>query len=489
MNFSRLLFRLLLGRRLPVTQGDLSVPGIQRPVLIRRDGYGIPHIEAEGDDAWYGLGFCQGQDRAFQLETMLRAARGTLAELAGAEVLSVDRIARRVGFLRAAKQQVGVLADDIRRMLEAFAAGVRSGTRIGCRPVAHEFALLRGEPTEYTAADVVAIIKLQSFVLASNWDVELARLKVLALDGPEALVSLDPVYPEWLPVSSPVGVAAAGAVDRLAQDLSVLRETVGLSGASNNWAIAPFRTATGRPIVANDPHFPPMLPPPWYLAHVRTPDWAVAGAAFVGGPGLSAGHNGTAAWGMTAGLVDNTDLYLEETGPDGRSVREGEEYVPCEVRREVIEVRGGTTFEEEVLVTPRGPIVSPALDGEAHSLSMRAIWLEPRAIEGILRVHKAATFEEFRRTFARWPLLSLNMVYADTSGSIGWQLAGEAPRRRRGWGTIPDRGWDLEAGWLDEPVPFDDMPYVADPEAGFVATANNQPTPDGDGPFLGVDWI
>lgn len=490
MNVPKLIFRLLLGRRLPITTGKLVVSGIDQPVLIRRDRYGIPYIEAEGDeDAWYGLGFCQGQDRAFQLEGLVRVVRGTLAELIGPEVLPLDRLSRRIGFRRAAERQLEALDEEIRRMLEAYAQGVTDGAKVGCRRLAHEFALLRTQPTPYRAADVLGVLKLMSFNLAANWDSELARLKILTEDGPEALAALDPAYPEWLPVTTPPGGLAGSAVDRLAEDLAVFTATVGQGGGSNNWAIAPSRTATGRAILANDPHLAPVLPSHWYLAHLRTPDWSAAGASFVGAPGFPVGHNDTAAWGMTAGLLDNTDLFIEEIGSDGRSVREGDQFIPCETRVEIIQLKGGEPVEEEVLVTPRGPIIGPALEGKVGAISLRATWLDPRPVNGLLQIHRARSFEEFRRAFEQWPALPLNMVYADTSGTVGWQLVGEAPQRRKGWGTIPLPGWDLEVGWKDAPIPFDEMPHLANPETGFVATANNRPTPEGDGPFLGLDWI
>lgn len=490
MNVPRLLFRLLLGRRLPTTSGTLHVLGINQQIIIRRDRYGIPYIEArEEGDAWYGLGFCQGQDRAFQLEGLLRVVRGTLAELIGPAALPIDRLSRRIGFRRAAGEQMEVLDEHTRRMVTAFARGITDGARVGGAQPAHEFALLRARPTPYEAADVLGVLKLMSFMLAANWDSELVRLKVLMEDGPEALAVLDPAYPAWLPVSTPVAARAGAAVDRLAADLAAFTATVGVGGASNNWALAPSRTATGRPILANDPHLAPALPPHWYLAHLRTPDWTVVGASFVGLPGFPVGHNGFAAWGITAGLVDNTDLFVEQVGPDGRSVREGDDFVPCQVLREVIRVKGGESVEEEVLITPRGPIIGLALEGGVGAISLRATWLDPLPLKGLFEVHRARSFADFQHLMELWPALSLSVIYADATGTIGWHLMGNAPRRRKGWGTMPLPGWDPEVGWEEALVPFEAMPHAVNPETGFVATANNRPTPEGEGPFLGVDWV
>ncbi len=487
MNIPLWLFQLALGRRLPTVSGKIEVPGARSAVTIRRDGYSIPYIEAGSDeDAWYGVGFCQGQDRAFQLEMLLRVARGTVSEVAGPAGLGIDRLARRIGFAEGAERQARLLDADILATLEAFARGVNDGLGLGCRRRPHEFALLRIEPTPYSLVDIVAAAKLQAFVLASNWDIELARYHILLSDGPEALAALDPAYPADHPVSTPPGAAQGIVADRLAEDLASLREATGYAGGSNNWALAPKKTATGRPILSNDPHLRPTMPPHWYLAHVRTPDWAAAGATFIGAPAMPAGHNGVAAWGVTAALVDTTDLFIEELGEDGRSVREGDGFAPCEVRDEAIRVKGQDDVIERVVVTPRGPVVAEGPGGEA--LSLRAIWLDTLPVRGMLAIHRSRTFEEFRANCGDWPLSSLNMVYADASGDIGWQIMGTVPVRKKGWGTIPTPGWEAGAGWEDEPVPHDEIPHASNPPSGIVATANNSPT-DGSGPYLGIDWL
>ena len=171
MRPARAMFGLLLGRRLPTVTGTIEVPGVEGQVLIRRDRFGVPCIEAGDDhDAWFGLGFCQGQDRGWQLESLLRVVRGTLAALVGDDGVPVDRVARRIGWRRAAEGQLAVLGDSERAVIEAFAAGVTQGARRGSPRRAHEFSLLRSGPTPYEATDVLGISKLMAFVLSSNWD-------------------------------------------------------------------------------------------------------------------------------------------------------------------------------------------------------------------------------------------------------------------------------------------------------------------------------
>jgi len=480
----------LLGRRLPPTSGSLAVSGVDEAVRIRRDGWGIPHIDAASEaDAWFGLGFCHAQDRAFQLETLLRVGRGTLSAMVGAGGLAADRMSRRLGFARVAAAQLALIDDDVRAAAEAYVRGINQGLEIGVSRRPHEFVLLRSHPTPWQITDVLAFAGLQAFALGANWDAELARLKILAEDGPEALRALDHGYPADHPLSVPVATVAGPAMARLADDLAIFASAAPSPGGSNNWAIAGTRTASGVPLLANDPHLAPRLPAPWYLAHLRCSEWEVAGASFVGGPALPIAHNGHAAWGITAGMTDQADLFIEEIGEDGASVREGDALVPCDVIEEPIEVRGGETVIERVLVTRRGPIVSPFLDGAPAALSLSAIWLRPMPIRGFLTCLRARDFETFRRGFEAWPGPALNVVYADAGGHIGYQLIGQLPRRRRGNGTLPLPGWLDGVGWEDELVPFDDMPSVADPAIGFVASANNRPAADGEGPYLGMDWM
>ena len=494
MDLPRTLFRLLLGRRLPQTSGTLTVPGLKAPIAIQRDGYGIPYIEARNDaDAWFGLGFCQGQDRSFQLDYLVRAGRGRLAELVGPEALPIDRLARRIGFYRAAHTQLKqACTPELQQFLGSFAAGVNAGRQHGQKRPAHEFTLLRGEPLAHEAADVLALLKLVAFLLSSNWDAELARYKVLTLDGPEALAAIDPHYPEWQPTSlPPFEPAGVPAVDHLAADLAIFQAALGTGGGSNGWAVSAARAAGDRPNVSNDPHMAAALPAHFYLAHVRTPSWTVAGAVFAGSPGFGAGFNAHCAWSVTAGLADNTDLYLEEIGPDGLSVRRGDSYEPATLHKEVIQVKDSHPRTELVLETDRGPIVGPAFRGQVGALSLQATWLQAAPISGLLRIHRVRSVAEFREAFRQWPAVSLNFVVADVHDGLGWQLVGRLPQRRAGHGTLPLPASDPAVGWQAEPLPFEAMPHSVDPPLGFLATANNRPLPAGqaDAPFVGVDFI
>ncbi len=489
MNLARRIMSRVLGKRLPTHSGEQTVEGISAPVTIGRDSHGVPHIEAETDnDAWFAVGYCQGQDRGFQLMTLARAATGRLSEWVGAEALPIDQLTRRIGFGRTSVKQLNGQTPDTRGKLEAFAQGVNEGISHSPRP--HELTLLRQHPTPFLASDILAIGGLNSFLLASNWDVELARLMILDADGPEAVLATDPQFADHLPTILEGLGEGSPSIGRLADDIEHLLSRLGGGGGSNNWVLGASRTATGRPLLANDPHLAPMLPAHWYLVHVKTPDWEAAGACFAGSPCMAAGHNGHSAWGVTAALIDNTDLFCEEVGDDQSSVRVGDSYQECEVILETIHVKGQKQpTVERVLVTRHGPIISPAMPDIRRAISIRATWLHEMNAAPLMDLARMSSFDHLREILSEWPGLALSFVYGDETDTIGWQLAGTAPRRKKGNGTIPMPGWDEGVGWEEKNVPFEEMPSSRNPASGQIATANNQPTSNPEATYLGVDWL
>lgn len=491
---ARAAFRPFTARRRPILDGEVSASGIRSRVRILRDAHGIPSILAEREeDAFFGLGFCHGQDRALQLEILVRTARGTLAEAIGAEGVPVDRLSRRLGVRRAAAAQIAVARPAVQAQLAAYARGIAEGATRGMNAKSADLALLGVDPTRWEAADVQSISVLLCFALASNWDLELLRLEVLRRDGPDAVRAIDARYPADLPTTLQALSAFGHSGELLAADLAALADVFPLGGASNAWAVGPSRTRSGRAIVAADPHLDPAAPPHWYLAHLDAPGLRVAGATFVGIPGIAIGHNGFAAWAVTAAHADNTDLFLEEIGPDGRSVREGDRFVPCEARHETISVKGGRPVELEVIVGPRGPIVGDVFDGasqrERFALALRGTWLDPRPYTGLLRAHEVRGPHDFHDLFRQGSTSSVGAVYADADGRVAFRIGAEVPVRRRGSGTMPRPGWQPGEGWSGL-VPFEAMPALTDPPEGFVATANNAPAPQREGaPWLGADFL
>ena len=492
MKLAREIFKVLLGKRLPNLDGELTTDGNDSVINITRDDFGIPYIKAASvADGWYGLGFCQGQDRSFQLELSQRIATGTLSEVIGSEALPIDRISRRIGFHRSSVAQFNNLDSETQKSLTSFSEGVNAGRIIGSSRKAHEFTILRFEPSVFTPQDCLSTLKLFAFQMGSNWDSELARLRILLADGEEALRNVDPSYTYWYPDSDTLTVSSAvlgdnnshetqNSLAQLESDLAALRSVIGESGGSNNWALSKDKTLTGRPILANDPHLASMAPTQWYLASIETQDWRIAGATIVGLPGLASGHNGHAAWGVTAGLADNTDLYIETVNKK-----------PKQNFVEEIYVKGKKSEKINVTVTDRGPIITSCLGFDGLDISMKATWLEPRAFTTLLDLPQVKSFAEFRKSWRKWPFSTFNMAYADIGGNIGWQFVGDVPIRKNEPGSPEMHGilpGPASNNWEPRHISHTDLPSRFNPENGVIATANNRPTQKSD-VQLGHDWM
>jgi penicillin amidase len=469
MKFTRAVLSIILGKRLPILKGTLEVQGISAPVLIRRDSYGIPYIQAKSEaDAFYALGFCQGQDRSFQIERLVRTARSTLLQ-------------------RRAEEQLALLEGRDQELLKAFAAGINAGVEIGCRRKAPEFSLLRIEPSQIQAADALGILNFVALIL-SPWPYKINRFMVLREYGSDALKALDGAYPDWLTSAFPVNQPAGPSGKKIAQDIQSLTDVLGfgISGGSNSWAVNASRSATGRPILANDPHLSPTIPSHWYIACLETPEYKLRGATLAGTPFFSIGHNQGAAWGVTGGSADNTDLFLEELDDDGLQVREEIGFQPLEITSHTIQVKGQEPFKDRILNTPRGPIISDVLENVDMTLSIRSGWMQPRPIQGLFEIYRVQNFQDFQKGWLRWYQAAMNMIYADTGDNIGWQFIGDFPDRKSTT-PIPIPGWEADYKWDSDQIPGEEMPHGENPPQGYIATANTKPIP-GEKPYLGYDF-
>ncbi len=501
MNWQLWAFQALLGKRLPQVQGRVSAPSKQ-PLRIRRDQHGVAYVDAQDEgDAWFGLGFCHAQDRAGQLELQWRLVRGLLSQVVGKETLPVDRAVRQLGIHRAAEAQLPLCDADVRDQLSSYVAGVNAALQSSATPRSHEHVLLRTQPSVWTSTDVIAVGLLTCCFLPSNWDVEFARLVMYGKDGAAAVETLDPTFPASAPLTSPPGKPSGTSAAYVARDLEALRTFLGRSGGSNAWAVAGSKTATSRPLLANDPHLPASLPNLGYLARVRCPSFSVAGISLVGVPAFISGHNGHCAWGSTAAMIDNCDLFLEQLSPDGTHVRCGDEFVACELSTEHIPVRGQADEVLHVRTTARGPVVARSVDpetsmfdptplpGDANALSFAATWLSSRPTRAVLGFHQVKNFAEFRQCCAASTGCAYSLVYADAS-SVGWVLATEVPQRKSGYGSLPLPGWKAEVGWKPDLVTSMELPWLENPTAGYVSCANNQPVEASPtSAFLGHDFV
>jgi penicillin amidase len=485
---------LYLRSSMPQTDGRLTLAGPKAGIRISRDAEGVPTIAAENDeDAAFGLGFVHAQDRLFQMELQRRYAAGRLAEIFGAEALASDRQMRILGLYRLAEAAMKHLSPEVRRALQAYAAGVNAwlSTHAGALPP--EFLLLRFRPQPWRPADSLAWGKLMAWRLEGNFRGELLRARMARSIPPADLAFLFPEYPKGAPTTLAQMLPAYRALplDRL---YHALPEEAGPHYASNNWVVDGAHSASGKPLLANDPHLAFATPGVWYLARLKTPAHDIAGATAAGAPFVVIGHNGRIAWGFTTTTADVEDIFVEKLDPadPGRYLTpSGSE--PFVVRRETIAVRDAAPEEIVIRSTRHGPVISDFLSPDTadagYALALQATFTieDDRSAEALWRVNRARDWQSFRAAFEGFVGPPQNVVYADADGVIGFLCAGLVPIRKRGDGWMPAPGWTDENDWTGF-IPFARMPAATNPASGHFVSANNKIVPDSYPYFVSRDW-
>lgn len=479
----------LARRPLPKTEGELKLPELEGEVLIRRDRWGVPHIEASTrSDMWFALGFVHGQDRFWQTDFYRRVASGRLSEFAGEEGLAVDRLMRTLGLRRTAVREAAAMDARLRGEIQRYCDGINAAVREArSLPVEHRLLRLGFEP--YTPVDVLTIGKLLAFGLSTNWERELLRADMARNLGPELAARLDPTYPKESPVVlqeqwSGDGARAAAQIDKVRAALGLAAE----AGGSNNWAVAGRRSATGKPLVAGDPHLPPSMPGIWYQASISDGERVMRGATMAGLPGIYMGQGDDVCWTFTNVMADVQDLFIERI--EGDSYLFEGEWRPLERVTEEIVVRGRDEPELlEVRSTHHGPIVNACLGvDDAEPLALRWIALdEPTTHRAMIDAIDVRSGEELVALMASHTTPVSNMIWADRE-SIGYKLVGRLPIRRGDCPDLPKPGWTGDFEWQGV-VPYEELPELRDPDSGYVVTANNRIVGD-DYPYhITSEWL
>lgn len=497
------LYAWLISRAQPKTSGELHVPGLAARVEVRRDKHGIPHIlAANRADLFRAQGFVHAQDRFWQMEQNRRVARGTLAEVFGEAALDVDRFSRTVGFLRAAEADLAALAEPARQTLEWYSEGVTAYLRLRPRRVAAELNLLRLTPQDWTPLDSLALAKVIAWGLSANWESELTRLRLLAEGSPYRVAELEPDLPADTPrIAEAAGgptqqrlIHVSGLLLNFLEPLKVWVGAVQGGQGSNAWVVAPGRSLTRKPILANDLHLPAQIPGIWYEQHLTAPDFEVVGAGFPGTPGVVAGHNEELAWGLTNAAVDQSDLYIEQPHPERPDCFAfGEAWEDARVLEESIRVRRREQpHVERVTITRHGPVITNLLPTSARAplpvLSARWVGHAPsHLMEALLGLNDAETIEEATEALRQWDVPAQNVLLADVRGNIAWRLAGRIPRRENHLGATPGLGWTGSDEWSGF-IPFEELPRLDNPPSGVIVTANNKPVGDEYPYYLGLEF-
>ncbi|HVE87362.1 MAG TPA: penicillin acylase family protein [Myxococcales bacterium] len=489
----------LARRRWPRTRGRMPARGLHAEVEIIRDRWGVPHLYAKDEhDLFFAQGYVQAQDRLWQMDLGRRLGNGTLAALMGPGGLATDRFMRTLGLRRMAERLLAQVDGDARAILEAYAAGVNARLASG-EPLPFEFSLLGATPEPWSPVDTMARGLLLAFLLAGNHRLELLRARVVAEAGEAVAAQLLPAHAPETPLIVPPearlqGLRGAAALEGLDGVDRVLGDPNIVSG-SNNWVVHGSRTASGKPLLANDVHVGTGLPSTWYESGLHGGRFNVVGFCLPGVPLVVLGHNGRIAWGLSNLGPDTQDFYIEKLD-DRRSPRRYEhmgQWHDLEIRREEIQVRGGRPVSLEIRSTRHGPVMNEAmsqlLEG-SEPLALRwALNDSGPLVNSLVRLNLAGNWEEFRAALALWESPGQNFVYADTAGNIGYQATGKIPIRGPGHqGTVPVPGWTGEHEWRGF-IPFEELPASFNPPAGFVATANNKVTADDAPHLLASNWF
>ncbi|GAC1584219.1 MAG: penicillin acylase family protein [Ktedonobacteraceae bacterium] len=502
-------YNAITRRPLPKTKGKLHLWGLHEPVEVLTDSYGVPHIYAHNeDDLYFAQGYMHAQERLWQMEVNRRIGSGRLSELFGPIAVETDRFCRRLGMHRSAAEEVKHLSTHNRRVLDAYASGVNTFIENNSHRLPVEFTLLGVKPAPWSPANTIQWSKMMGWNLGGNWETELIRARIVSKFGPERAAQLESGYDTQHPLIVPSGVAYQGINLGLLEQYEQLKELsgFGMLGGSNNWVVDGTMTATGAPILCNDPHLGQAAPSIWYECHLVTGDIDVVGASFPGAPGIVIGHNSHIAWGVTNAVSDVQDLYIEKFHPQNPHLYEFQgQWENATVVREEICVRGQKEpLVEEVLITRHGPILTSMQQHTDHtdgtsqngtgtqkklSLALRWVGLEQcNILSSIQKINRAANWQEFREALRDWDVPAQNVIYADKEGNIGYVMAGAIPVRAKGQALLPSPGWTGEYEWTGL-IPFDELPQSYNPEQHYIVTANNRVVDDTYPYYITNEWL
>ncbi len=485
--------------RLPRLDGEIVVAGLDSAVEVRRDRWGVPHIYARTThDLFFAQGYVVAQDRLWQMEMWRRAGEGRLAEVLGPSFVERDRIARLLMYRGDRELEWASYAPDARQIIEAFVQGVNARIREARSNPPIEFTLLGFLPEPWDVT--VPLQRLGALAMTDNALEEVRRSALLTALGRSRVEALLPTDPpralDPVPGLDLRGIGT-GSLGAAAADATIPFERL---DGSNNWVVSGARTASGKPLLANDPHRSVSLPSLRYLTHLVGPGWNVIGAGEPGVPGVAGGHNGRIGFGFTIVGMDQQDVYVERMAVcpgfrRSRAAREGTaprctwhdaRWVPLKTVQDTIRVKGETPRVVRLEFSHHGPIVSGD-SARGRAFALRFVGSEPGTAGYLaqLSLNRARDWGEFREAATRWKLPTENLIYADVEGNIGWVAAGLMPIRS--WsGLLPVPG-DGKYEWRGF-LPSAELPSAFNPASGFIATANHNILPRGYTKPLNYDW-
>jgi penicillin amidase len=460
--------------------GEITLPGLEAPVEILRDRWGIAHIYAKNaDDLFLAQGFVVAQDRLFQMDLWRRQGVGELAEIFGPSAVEGDRFARLIRYRGDMEAEWTSYAPDAKRIASAFTQGINAYIDQVAAKLPVEFQILGVAPKKWQPEDVLG--RMSGIYMSQNFRNEILRAQLVAAVGAEKARWLAPVDPARAFEPAP-GLDLSGIDERILGGYNTAVKLLAFEPPkteSNNWVVAASRSVSGKPLLASDPHRAIALPSLRYLVHLNAPGWNVIGSGEPGLPGVAIGHNERIAWGFTIVGTDQADFFVEETNPQhADEYRVGESWEKMTVVRETLRVKGEPTPRAiELRYTRHGPVLYHD-KGKHRAYALKWAGSEPggAAYLASLRMDRAANRDEFLQALEAWKVPGLNFVYADKDGVTGWIAAALTPVRKNHDGLLPIPGvggfeWQ---GYL----PVAELPQSFNPKEGILATANHNILPD-----------
>jgi penicillin amidase len=458
----------------------IRTPGLQKPVEILRDRWGVPHIYAATvHDLFFAQGYITATDRLFQIDLWRRVGSGKLAEVMGPAYVDRDRLARSVNYRGDWAAEWAAYGSDTREIVTAFTEGVNAYIRSLGANLPQEFKIAGYAPGLWVPEDCLS--RVAGLTMTGNLTREVTHAEDIRRYGIERALQFTRIEPPAA-VTVPAGLDLAAIT---ADILRTYRQTVGpvrltTEQGSNNWVVDGTLTATGRPILANDPHRPVQLPSLRKTVHLNGPGWNAIGSGEPGLPGIALGHNDTVAFGFTIVGIDQQDLYVETVNPSNPAqYRYKGAWREFETQQQQLAVKGEAGRAITLRYTVHGPVI--AEDAAAHrAYALRWVGSEPGTAGYLagLSLARARDWTEFRAAMTRYRVPSENLVYADTKGNIGWQVGGLTPIRD-GWnGLLPVPGDEGRYEWSGFRK-SDELPFEFNPPRHYIATANHNILPEG----------
>ena len=480
--------RYLARRALPDYSADVRLAGMKENVTVFRDEFAVPHIFARNDDDLYrATGYVMAQDRLWQMDLIRRATAGRLSEIFGEKLVGADLFMRLLRIPEKSRRALAQTAPPMVRALEAFADGVNQCAAALGKRLPLEFALLGYAPEPWLPEHTLNLIGYMAWMGADTTAQDLFLDKagrILGFDSPRFKELLPHpelyrtfIHPDFKP--DPGRMEAATIIDGARTPLRALG--LSISAASNNWAVSGARSATGKPLLANDMHLDYGLPGIWYQIHqVVEGSLDVTGITIPGSPFIVAGHNDRIAWGYTFVESDALDLFRETVDAEHPGqYRFNGAWRPLEIRRETIKIKGGDQTVRDVRSTGHGPIISSDEDfARGEALAMRWVGLDDsNESRATYELNRARNWPEFTAALRNFAAVAVNTIYADVDGNIGLYTCGNIPIRKKGDGLGVLPGDTDEYDWTGL-VPFEALPHTFNPAGGVVFSANNKPAGD-----------